>query len=350
MCDQQSKLTQVQRGTDQVYTVQCSVTAEARDELSHIPTVRDSGGTQQKMQPVASQPSEIVVRGYANVFKSEHNGSEGCEMATHASECARRSGQNDMLVSDPHFIYRAFRCDQDQTCGIKDSEAVQATLPQKTGPPQSQDFLLCQDKEVLLSMEQKYKREEYTGDGWRGGALTGHCSQREESVCDAERMDVPSVMNVEAGERTAGERTAGERTAGERTVGERTAGERTAGERAAGERTAGERAAGERTAGERTAGERAAGERTAGERTVGERIAGERTAGERTVGEWTVGEGMLKRQVRSVCDKLCQQFEESELRSLFVKDKDGKDICFADMGKWHHHFLSACVCACVSVC
>ena len=50
-------------------------------------------------------------------------------------------------------------------------------------------------------------------------------------------------------------------------------------------------------------------------------------------GETSGGDLEMETKLRKLFRKVLQKFKTDELRSLFVKDRDGRDTCFADLGK-----------------
>ena len=52
-------------------------------------------------------------------------------------------------------------------------------------------------------------------------------------------------------------------------------------------------------------------------------------------GETSGGDLEMETKLRKLFRKVLQKFKTDELRSLFVKDRDGRDTCFADLGKWY---------------
>lgn len=61
-------------------------------------------------------------------------------------------------------------------------------------------------------------------------------------------------------------------------------------------------------------------------------------------GETTGSEGGVETKLKKSCQMVFQQFGAVELRSLFIKDRDGKDTCFADLGMWLYRVIVADAC------
>ena len=85
--------------------------------------------------------------------------------------------------------------------------------------------------------------------------------------------------------------------------------------------------------GKTEAGRVSAGENMETEESMSNQIKMEQSIPEK--GETSGGDLEVETKLRKLFKKVLQQFKTDELRSLFVKDRDGRDTCFADLGKWY---------------
>ena len=83
--------------------------------------------------------------------------------------------------------------------------------------------------------------------------------------------------------------------------------------------------------GKTEAGRVCAGEHMEMEESISSQIKMEESISEK--GETSGGDLEMETKLRKLFNKVRQQFKTDELRSLFVKDRDGRDTCFADLGK-----------------